>query len=327
MFIDEAKIFVKAGSGGKGCDSLYRERGKPYGKPNGGDGGNGGSIILVADNNVHTLLGFKFNKHFVAASGGHGGSNFKNGYAENDRIVRVPPGTIIRDARHNFIIRDLQKVGDKITVAKGGAGGKGNSKFQHALDGEPGEEKELLLELKLVADVGIIGYPNSGKSTLISKISRAKSKIANYPFTTKSPILGVAEYDDETFVVADIPGLIEGAHLGRGLGHQFLKHVERTKLLVHLVDMAAIDGRVPYEDYKSINKELKLYKDILGRREQIVVANKMDMPSAKANLNNFKKKVKKKIFEISALNGKGLKELQRAILSKLKSEAKKTLAV
>ncbi len=318
MFIDEAKIYVKAGSGGKGCESFFKTRGKPYGKPSGGDAGPGGNVVVVADNNVHTLIDFKFNKHFVAESGGHGGSNNKTGLSGEDKIIRVPAGTIIKDSIHNFIIRDLEKVGDRIVIAKGGAGGRGNSRFKHATLGEPGEEKEIRFELKLVSDVGIVGYPNAGKSTLITKISRAKSKVADYPFTTLSPILGVVKYDDDSFVIEDIPGIIEGAHEGRGLGYQFLKHVERTKLLVHMIDMSCLDGRDPVEDYRSLNKELKLYKDTLGKREQILIANKMDAPGAKKNLIRFKAKVKKKIYEISALEGLGLKELLSAIYHKLK---------
>lgn len=319
MFVDESRIFVKAGDGGGGCASFEKIRGKKYGRPNGGDGGRGGNIIFVADNNRQTLIEFRYNKHFKASSGKHGGSNNKKGEDGKDCLIKVPPGTIIKDTELDEVLRDLQKSGEEVIIAKGGAGGRGNSKKSDATPGEEGEAKELYLELKLVADVGIIGYPNAGKSTLLSRITRAKPRIANFPFTTKSPILGVAQVGDFSFVVADIPGLIEGAHAGRGLGDRFLRHIERTRLLVHLIDMAIIDEGDPNSIFDKLNKELELYSSELNRKTQIVAANKMDMPPAKEVIKKFKVKGARKVYQISALTGEGLDELLKAIASKLKA--------
>ena len=318
MFVDEAKIFVKAGNGGAGCRSFDRSRGKKYGPPDGGDGGKGGNVIIAADHNKQTLIDFQYNKHFKATSGKQGSSNNKKGEDGRDRLVKVPPGTVIRDAGSKELLRDLQKSGQEVIIAKGGSNGRGNSKKRDATPGGTGEEKELYLELKLVADVGIIGYPNAGKSTLLSKISSARPRIANFPFTTKSPMLGVVRVGDFSLVVADIPGLIEGAHAGRGLGDRFLRHIERTRFLLHLVDMAGVDGRDPSDDFRKLNAELERYSPELGRKTQIVAANKMDMPRAKELIKNFRPGGIKKIYRISALTGEGIKEIFKTIASELK---------
>ena len=317
MFIDEARIFVRAGDGGRGCQSIERIRGKKYGRPNGGDGGKGGNVIIAADNNRQTLIEFRYNKHFKATSGKHGGSNNKNGESGKDYIIRVPPGTVIRDAGTGALLRDLQRVGEEVIIAKRGAGGKGNSARREATVGGKGETKELNLELKLVADVGIIGYPNAGKSTLLSKITSAKPRIAGFPFTTKSPMLGVARVGDFSFVIADIPGLIEGAHAGRGLGDRFLRHIERTKLLLHLVDMAGVDGRSPSDSFENLNKELELYSGVLRQKKQIVAANKMDILRSEELIKDFKPGKVKEVYRISALTGVGVKKLLKAVASEL----------
>ena len=309
MLIDQARIHVKAGDGGKGCTSFYRDRQVRKGKPTGGDGGKGGNIIFKVDKNIRTLLDFQYNRHFKAGRGGHGGSNNKNGKSGDDFYIRIPPGTIIRDVGSGLLLRDLTVSGDEVVIARGGSGGKGNSKKRDATPGEQGEEKEISLELKLIADVGIIGYPNVGKSTLISRISSAKSKIANYPFTTKEPILGIVKMFDGNVAFADMPGLIEGAHSGRGLGDRFLRHIERTRILLHMVDMAAVEGRDPCEDYLSLKNELKLYGHNVARKAEILACNKMDLPEAKGNFIKFKKKVDREIFPISAVSGEGVKEL------------------
>ncbi len=322
MFIDEAWILVKAGNGGSGCGSFEKMRGKRYGRPTGGDGGSGGDVVLVADNNKNTLIDFKYNKHFKAESGTHGGSNNKTGEDGEDHILRVPSGTVISDKETGLVLRDLREPGEKVVIAKGGAGGKGNSVRRDATPGELGEAKELYLELKLVADVGIIGYPNAGKSTLLSKITHARPRIANFPFTTKSPILGVAQIGEFSFVVADIPGLIEGAHAGRGLGDRFLRHIERTRILIHIVDMAGIDGRNPNDDFVKLNNELAEYSERLKTKKQIIAANKMDLAEAKANIKNFKSARSKKVYRISAATGEGLSELLKAAANELKKVSK-----
>ncbi len=320
MFIDESKIYVRAGDGGDGCESLYRDRVNRIGTPDGGPGGDGGNIIFEADNNIHTLRDFQYRRHFKAESGLNGSSNHKKGARGKDTHVKVPIGTIIKDAVHGLLLRDLARPGDSVIIAKGGQGGRGNSRGRSSLKGEPGEEKTVTLELKLIADVGIIGYPNSGKSTLISKISGARPKIASYPFTTKEPVLGVIRANDEfNIVIADIPGLIEGAHEGRGLGHKFLRHVERTKILIHLVDIAAVDCRDPYSDYLKLNRELKKYSKELAAKSQVIVLNKIDCPQSGENLKAFGKKIKgKKFLKISALTGEGVEELVKVIDSSLR---------
>ena len=309
MFIDQARIHVKAGDGGDGCTSFYRDRAIRKGKPNGGPGGDGGNIIFKVDKNMQTLLDFQYNRHFTAERGTHGSSNTKKGRSGQDLYVRVPPGTVLKDAGTELLMRDLVSDGEEVTVAKGGAGGKGNNKKEDGTPGEKGEEKEILLELKLIADVGIIGYPNVGKSTLISRVSKAKSKIANYPFTTKEPILGIVDIDDEAVAFADMPGLIENAHTGRGLGDEFLRHIERTKILIHIVDVAGVERRDPVKDYESIRKELSLYGRQVEKKPEIIACNKMDLAEAEKNLKVFRKKINKKVFPISAVTGEGIKEL------------------
>ncbi len=319
-FVDEAKIFVKAGDGGKGCRSFYRDKYSRYPKPDGGDGGRGADIVFYADPNVHTLLDFRFRQHFVGEKGANASSNNKKGRNREACIVRVPVGTVIKDLDANCILRDLSKPYEQLIVVAGGKGGQGNSHNKEVIPPKAGEEKHILLELKLIADCGIIGFPNVGKSTLISAFSQAKSKIAGYPFTTKEPILGVVAAGNFNFVVADLPGLIEGAHQGKGLGVRFLKHAERTKTLIHLIDMAAQEGRDPVEDFQKLNRELKFYSSELGRKPQIIVANKMDLPQAQDNLKRFKAKVKLAIFPISAKDKTGLGELVRALGKKLCKE-------
>lgn len=313
MFIDSAKILVKSGSGGRGCASFYRDKYTRWPVPNGGDGGRGADIIIKADRNLYTLLDFQFNRHFYGKHGEHGSSNHKKGKNAPEIIIRVPVGTVIKDASSDCLLRDLKQDQEELIVAKGGRGGLGNKSRKDATDGEPGEEKQILLDLKVLADVGVIGFPNVGKSTLISNISNAHPKIASYHFTTKAPILGVVHYGDEKFIMADIPGLIEGSSHGRGLGDKFLRHVERTKILVHVLDMSGIEGRDPLSDYKIINNELKSYNPEVFKKRQIIVANKMDLESSGSNLQRFKKAVKKKIYPISALKKEGLEELIEAI--------------
>ncbi len=306
IFVDEAVITCVAGSGGKGCSSLDRSHPRHF-RPTGGDGGDGGSIFIEAQLNIHTLLDFQLTRTFEADRGGNGSSNHKTGYRGQDRVLGVPPGTEIFDQNTGELLKDLDAVGERVLVCRGGAAGRGNDKRNEATDGQLGEEKEILLRLKLIADVGLVGFPNAGKSTLLSRVSNAKSKIAPYPFTTKNPILGVVKFEDgETMVLADIPGLIEGAHEGRGMGIEFLKHVERTRLLLHIIDFAAVDGRDPVSDHRLLNKELESYSKVLADKPQIVVANKCDVPEARENLKSFKRKIKTEIFAISAVTGEGV---------------------
>ncbi|MBL7070654.1 MAG: Obg family GTPase CgtA [Candidatus Omnitrophica bacterium] len=318
MFVDEAKISVKAGNGGGGCASFETTRGKKYGRPNGGIGGQGGNIVILADNNRQTLIEFRFNKHFKATSGKHGGSNNKKGEDGKECLLRVPPGTIIRDSDTGAILRDLSKTGEQVIIARGGAGGRGNSRKREATPGEAGESRELSLELKLVADVGIIGYPNAGKSTLLSKITSARPRIAGFPFTTKNPNLGVAQLGDFSFVIADIPGLIEGAHSGRGLGDRFLRHIERTRILVHLIDMSGIEGRDPEVSFSKLNMELGLYSKELTLKKQVIVANKMDMPQSKETIKFFDPKGVGKVYRISAMTGEGISDFLKGLAAELK---------
>ena len=313
MFVDEAIIHCVAGAGGKGCNSLDRSRPGKY-KATGGDGGHGGSIVLEAQPNIQTLLDFQMNRYFMADKGTNGSSSNQTGATASDRIIGVPPGTEVFDNGTGELLKDLAQIGDRVIVCRGGQGGKGNDKKNEALPGDVGEEKDIHLKLKLIADVGLIGFPNAGKSTLISRLSNAKSKVAAYPFTTKNPILGVVKFDDDqTRVLADIPGIIEGAHEGRGMGIDFLKHVERTKSLLHIIDFGAVDGRDPLSDYRTMNKELSSYSKKLAEKPQVIVANKMDLPEAKANLTAFRKKVRKKVLPISAATGEGMKTLLNAL--------------
>jgi len=317
MFIDSAKIYVRGGKGGKGCSSLYRDKYTRRGIPDGGKGGKGSDIVIRADRNLHTLLDFQYNRHFFGLKGGNGSSKNKKGKGSPSVIIRVPCGTVIKDAKTACALRDLDKDQEEVIVAYGGRGGSGNQHGKIATDGSPGEEKELILDLKLIADVGVVGFPNVGKSTLISNISHAHPKIAAYPFTTKSPVLGVVTGESCSFVIADIPGLIEGSSLGKGLGDKFLRHIERTEILLHLIDMSGSEARDPVEDYRTINKELRNYSKEVCKKSQIIAANKMDLEGASQNLERFKKAIKKKVYPISALRKEGLEELIEAIRKRL----------
>lgn len=319
-FVDEAVIHVKAGNGGNGCVAFRREKFVPRGGPAGGDGGRGGHVILLADPSVKTLVDLHLQRTYKAENGQHGQGSNKHGADGKDLVIRVPVGTVVYDAETGELIADLVKAGQRVIVARGGRGGRGNAAFAtptrqtpvFAELGEPGEERTLRLELKLLADVGIIGYPNVGKSTLISRISAARPKIADYPFTTLVPNLGTVRVDNFSFVVADLPGLIEGAHKGIGLGHQFLRHAERTSLLLHMVDIAAVEGRDPICDFETINEELRLYNPELAKKPQIVVANKMDLPNAHENLQRclpYWRERGYEVFAISALTGEGIEPL------------------
>jgi GTP-binding protein len=329
-FIDEARIYVKAGDGGKGCVSFRREKYIPRGGPNGGDGGKGGDVIIRASQSRRTLLHLKFNQHHVAKRGSHGeGSNKTGKNGKNIEIV-VPVGTIIKDTETGSVFADLNKDGQTYIIAQGGIGGRGNARFatstnrapRYAQDGIQGEERWINLELKLLADVGIIGFPNVGKSTLISRISAAKPKIADYPFTTLTPNLGMVKYGDfDSFVIADIPGLIEGAHRGMGLGTKFLRHIERTSVLLHMIDISRDSHTSAWQDFEAINDELIRFNPLLAEKEQIVAINKMDLPLTRERIETeidvFKKKGIK-IFPISAVTGEGVNDLIWEMAKKLK---------
>jgi GTP-binding protein len=330
MFIDTAKIFVKSGDGGNGCISFRREKYVPLGGPDGGDGGDGGDVILVADSNMTTLLDFTYKRKYVAERGTDGGTSKCYGKDGEDLYINVPMGTMIIDIETGKIMTDLSHNGDKYVIAKGGKGGKGNVKFttptrqapNFAEPGMPGEAREVKLELKLLADVGLLGFPNVGKSTLLSVVSKAKPKIANYHFTTLKPNLGVVKIGDaQSFVMADIPGIIEGAAEGVGLGLDFLRHIERTRLLVHLVDISGVEGRDPIEDFIKINEELKKYSVKLWDRPQIVVASKADMLYDDSIYDEFKKKVNemgyKDVYKISGATMQGVDELMNFVSQKL----------
>ncbi len=315
MFVDEVVIDVKAGDGGDGCTAFRREKYIPMGGPFGGNGGKGSDIIFKVDLGLKTLLDLRFKKQIKGEKGANGLGKNKNGKNAESIIIKVPQGTTVTDMDTGLILADLTKENDEVIVAKGGRGGRGNTAFathsnpapNFSENGEPGEIRKLKVELKLLADVGFVGMPSVGKSTLISKISKAKPKIAAYHFTTLSPNLGVVKtIDDRVFVAADLPGLIEGASLGEGLGDQFLRHIERTKVIAHIIDMSGFEGRDPYEDYMVINKELKDFDEKLMKKPQVIIANKMDMENAKENLKKFKEKVKEEVFEISALNNEGI---------------------
>lgn len=322
MFVDQVKIYVKGGDGGNGAVSFRREKYVPLGGPAGGDGGRGGDVIFVVDEGLRTLVDFRYQKHFKGPRGEHGRNKSQHGAGAEDMFVRVPPGTTIIDDDTKEVIADLVEHGQQAVVAKGGRGGRGNIRFANSSNpaphisenGEPGQERYILLELKLIADVGLVGYPSVGKSTLLSSVTAAKPKIAAYHFTTLTPNLGVVDLGEQSFVMADLPGLIEGAHEGVGLGHQFLRHVERTRLIVHVIDMAGVDGRDPYEDYLQINRELALYNLKLEERPQIIAANKMDIPESQENLRRFKEKVPDvTVYEISAATRQGVQELMYAV--------------
>lgn len=332
MFYDKAKIHVKAGDGGNGCSSFRREKYVPDGGPDGGDGGRGGSVILRAEKGLRTLVDFHYKSHFKAGRGQHGMGKKKHGKSGEKLVIYVPVGTIVYDAATDGeLLADLVNDGQEIVVAQGGRGGRGNTHFAGprnkaptmAEKGEPGEECWLKLELKLIADVGLVGFPNAGKSTLISQISAARPKIADYPFTTLTPNLGVVSLEEgRSFVVADIPGIIKGAHSGAGLGHRFLRHTERTRVLVYVLDAAGMEGRDPAQDFYVLNSELVLYDKALVKKPQIIVANKMDLPGAEENLRRLKEELggKYEIFPASALTGNGLQPFLHclaAILARL----------
>lgn len=321
MFKDSAKIHVKAGNGGNGKVSFHREKYIAAGGPDGGDGGKGGDVIFEVSEGLNTLIDFRFKKNFKAEVGEDGGSARCSGKNGKDLIIKVPVGTIVKDETTGVILMDLVKPGQTCVIAKGGRGGKGNQHFAtptrqiptFAKSGNAGEERSIMLEMKMIADVGLIGFPNVGKSTILSMVSAAKPKIANYHFTTLVPNLGVVQIEQGTsFVIADIPGIIEGANEGVGLGHEFLKHIERTKLLVHVVDVSGVEGRNAIEDFETINDELLKYNALLASRPQIVAANKMDISGAEENYAIFKQELENrgfKVFGISAATNKGLKEL------------------
>lgn len=320
IFVDEARIFVKAGDGGNGCESYYRDKRMRHPRPDGGDGGNGGNVVFLADKRIHTLLDFRYKQHYKADKGGHASSKGKNGRTGKDCILRVPVGTIVRDNETKLLVKDLTQDQQSVTVAKGGAGGIGNARRKFTVPPQKGEERELALELKLIADVGFIGFPNAGKSTLISAISKVKSKIANYPFTTKQPILGFVHTDDLDFVVADLPGIIEGAHKGKGLGDRFLRHAERTKILVHVIDMAGTECRDPLDDYAKIQHEIEAYGERLAVKNRIVAANKMDLEGSAENLKRFRKKYPGDVLAISAADRQGVDELVDKLVKVLSCE-------
>lgn len=320
MFFDKAKIYVKGGDGGNGCVAMRREKYVPEGGPWGGDGGRGGDVIFRADEGLRTLVDFRYKRHYKADRGRHGEGKNMHGASGEDLIVRVPAGTLIRDDDTGEIIADLVKNGQEVVVASGGRGGRGNAHFatfnnkapKMAEKGEPGQERWLNMELKLLADVGLVGFPNAGKSTLISQVSAAKPKIANYPFTTITPNLGVVRVDEgRSFVMADIPGLIEGAHAGTGLGHDFLRHVERTRLLIHVLDIAGSEGRDPVDDFQVMKRELSLYNPVLGDMPQVIAANKMDLDDSGKNLPRLIESYGSdyEIFPVSAATGEGLDKL------------------
>ncbi|MBI3861491.1 MAG: GTPase ObgE [Planctomycetia bacterium] len=326
MFLDRVTIFVKGGDGGDGCMSFRREFKVPKGGPNGGDGGNGGSVVVRAEENVDSLAALAGHKHWRAGGGSPGqGSNW-TGKSGDDDVILVPPGTIVRDADSGDVIRDLTTAGESVVVAAGGRGGHGNTHYKTATNraprefeqGRPGEQRTIALELKVIADAGLIGKPNAGKSTLLSRVSRAHPEIADYPFTTKYPNLGmVSASEDVAFVMADIPGLIEGAHAGAGLGHEFLKHVERTKVLVHLIEPDPQDQSDPLENYRQIREELRLYNPSLVDRPEIVVVSKAELPGAQETAGRLQQELGSAVTCISAVTGKGLPALIAAITREL----------
>ena len=332
MFIDKARIFVKSGNGGNGAVSFRREKYVPAGGPDGGDGGNGASVIFEVDLGLRTLMDFKYQRKYVAEHGEDGSKKRKAGRNGEDLILKVPPGTIIRDEATGLVIADLKEEGDRAVVAKGGRGGKGNQHFANAVrqapafarSGSDGVEKWVVLELKMIADVGLLGFPNVGKSTFLSVVTKAKPKIANYHFTTLTPNLGVVQTKfGESFVLADIPGLIEGAAEGVGLGHDFLRHVERTKVLIHIVDISVLEGRDALDDFDKINGELKLYNEKLATRPQVVVANKMDILEDESIFDEFKNELEGrgyKVFKMSAATRQGVDDVI-AYVSELLREA------
>ncbi len=327
MFIDQAKIWIKAGNGGHGCVSFRREKFIPKGGPDGGDGGRGGDVYFQAAKNLDTLLDFAGKHHWQAQNGQPGSGANKHGASGNDLVIKVPPGTLIHDIDLDLLLKDLNEIGLKVRVCRGGRGGKGNKAFATSINqtprnaerGKEGQERNIRLELKLIADVGLVGMPNAGKSTLISRCSAARPKIADYPFTTIEPVLGIVELSDfRRFVMADIPGLIEGAHAGAGLGHEFLKHIERTTILAHILDIMPTDGSDPAENYKAIRSELEKHSKILAQKQEIIIANKIDLDPDARIVKDLEEKLPQPIHPISAVTGQGIKELSEFLWQKVK---------
>ena len=326
MFVDRVDIYCKAGDGGDGCASFRREAHVPRGGPNGGDGGKGGDVIVLADENVSSLGNIIGNKHWNAERGGHGSSSLKTGKCGEDAIIMVPPGTLVIDSKRGNLLRDMKQSGDRVVVAKGGKGGRGNRHFATATHQTPrefekggvGELRDISLELKLIADVGLVGKPNAGKSTFLSRLSKAHPEIAAYPFTTKYPNLGLVRVGfDHQFVMADIPGLIEGAHAGVGLGHEFLRHVERTRVLVHLVEPSPMDQTDPIQNYRQIREEMRLYDASLMDRPEIIVVTKSELPDAEPVAELLGEELGRPVMQISSATGSNLDKLVRMIIDEL----------
>lgn len=331
MFVDLTRIYVKGGDGGRGSNAVRREKFVPEGGPWGGDGGRGGDVIFVVDTGLNTLIDFKYQKHFKAEKGAIGDTKGMHGRGASDLVVKVPQGTVVKDDDTGEVLFDLTEAGQRAVVAKGGRGGRGNMRFwtpQNKMPtffekGEPGDEHWLLLELKVIADAGLVGFPNAGKSTFLSRASAAKPKVANYPFTTLNPILGVVDVGDgRSFVLADIPGLIEGAHQGVGLGHEFLRHVERTKVLIHVLDGGGTEGRDPLADFEVITNELREFNVEIASRPTLVAFNKMDLPDAQENLPRVKAELEKRglrVFPISGVTGEGIKPLLQTAMDMIQA--------
>lgn len=322
MFVDRVEIEAQAGDGGSGCVSFRREKYVPRGGPDGGDGGDGGSVIVVAEAGVDNLTALAHRKFWRATSGGAGKGADRHGRNGQDLTILVPPGTVVIDSENQFVIKDLHQIGERLVAARGGKGGKGNTHFKSSTNrapreftpGEEGERRRLVLELKTIADVGLIGKPNAGKSTLLSRLSRARPEIAAYPFTTKHPNLGRVQIDlDRSFVLADLPGLIEGAHSGVGLGHEFLRHVERAGILVHLVEPLPLDGTLPLENYRTIRSELIQYKAELGERPEIIAVSKAELPGAEELQQQLQHELGREVLLISAVTGRNLNQLVGAV--------------
>jgi len=333
MFVDRVTVEVAAGKGGDGCVSFRREKFVPRGGPDGGDGGNGGSVIVVAEAGVDSLQALVHRKHWRARAGGPGMGSNRHGASAEDLVIRVPPGTVLIDAEQGFVLKDLEEVGERVVAARGGRGGKGNSRFKSSTNQAPrdftrggkGEQRRLTFELKMIADVGLLGKPNAGKSTLLSRVSRARPEIADYPFTTKIPNLGIVQVDqDHAMVMADIPGLIEGAHSGAGLGHEFLRHVERTRVLVHLVEPAPLDGSDPVENYRAIREELTRYDLNLAERREVVAVSKAELPGADETRQRLAEATGSEVLLFSAVTGQGLNNLVFKAYSLLGQERQAT---
>ena len=333
MFVDRVTVEVEAGKGGDGCVSFRREKYVPRGGPDGGDGGRGGSIIVKAEAGVDSLQSLVHRKHWRARGGTPGGSSNCHGANADDLTILVPPGTVVIDAAHDFVLKDLTDVDEQVIAARGGKGGKGNTRFKSSTNqvprqhtrGEEGETRRITFELKVIADVGLLGKPNAGKSTLLSRVSRARPEIADYPFTTKIPNLGIVQVDfDHSFAMADIPGLIEGAHSGAGLGHEFLRHVERTRVLIHLVEPMPLDGTDPIENYHAIRAEVDLYDVDLAERPEIVAVSKAELPGADQVRTELEQTIGRPVSLFSSVTGQGLNELVRKAYTVL-SEQRQTL--